>query len=458
MTRSARRVPSPLLVILACAALAWRCGMPPAELSDDAGIADDRPVEEDGGGNLAADEDGGADADAGMVDLDAGLEDTDAGMEDAGSGLPTCVQPSSCPHLSISEGSGLHAVNRCSFSLSGNNRDPKRVALIQRLDQVLPVVAPAAVAADGNRQATRLSAASVPEVTHFRTGFAWNSGDDGVTYWTPQGITGSADANASGLVGGKRIVLVSWYFNPTNAGTSYNAGVRISFVDLTDPANIRYRHALLVEPYSSNGVTTFRSVVQHAGGLVWVGDLLYVPATSTGFRVFDMSHIFRVSTGSKTIGRSSSGAYYAYDYKYVIPEIGRYTLASSSCPLTFSYASLDRSTTPPALVSGEYDATAFDGMLVRWRVFNGGISPEQAWAVGQNRAQGGLTWARKTYLSCSSQKGTNLGKLYKVGVGSSTTHGYPRGVEDLYYEPGRDELWTNTEVANDRYAFSVQLP
>ena len=43
--------------------------------------------------------------------------------------------------------------------------------------------------------------------------FGWNSGDQNVDYWIPQGLTGSADASASGLVGGREVVLASWYYD-----------------------------------------------------------------------------------------------------------------------------------------------------------------------------------------------------------------------------------------------------
>ena len=64
------------------------------------------------------------------------------------------------------------------------------------------------VVEDGNRKVRSLSGAhavsGVPGVTG---GFRWNSGDDNVSYWVPQGLTGAADASDNGFVGGHRVLL-----------------------------------------------------------------------------------------------------------------------------------------------------------------------------------------------------------------------------------------------------------
>ncbi len=77
------------------------------------------------------------------------------------------------------------------------------------------------------------------------------------------------------LVDGRRIVLVSWYYTPP-AGSTYEKGVRVAFVDVTTPATPTYRFALLVEPTGTVAAPNFVPVTVHAGGLVWFGNLLYV--------------------------------------------------------------------------------------------------------------------------------------------------------------------------------------
>ena len=45
---------------------------------------------------------------------------------------------------------------------------------------------------------------------------------------------------------------------------------------------------LLVSPTMQGNVPSFAALKIHAGGLAWIGDRLYVPVTTGGFRVFDL--------------------------------------------------------------------------------------------------------------------------------------------------------------------------
>jgi len=85
----------------------------------------------------------------------------------------------------------------------------------------------------------------------------------------PQGITTSSDAPGSGVYEDRKAVLVSWY----STGVDGEKGVRISFVNRTDPLNPGYRHVLLVEPYTSGGVHSYRAVNIHAGARLRPGGL-----------------------------------------------------------------------------------------------------------------------------------------------------------------------------------------
>jgi hypothetical protein len=382
--------------------------------------------------------------------------------------LAECSAAPDCTRTDVPANSGLHRLDRCTYRLKGKTVDPARAALIQNLTTKLTRVSVGDVTADGNRTARVLTASDVARVSGFEQGFAWNDGDNGVLYWTPQGVTGSADSSASGKVDGKRVLLVAWYYDATKTDTpSLDKGVRISFVDLTTPGTVTYRHALLVDPILEGAQTSFRQVSVHAGGLAWSGRYLFVPATSSGFLVFDLGNILTVETDQDRIGwDAASGKYFAFGYKYVIPKVGEYRLAEGSCPLSFSYVSLDRSSSPPALVSGEYNVDRYDGRMIRWPfdlatgilgTANERVLPMNAFVSGHRRVQGGLMHQGKTYFSCSSQDGA-YGKLYRADIGESQGFPWVDGPEDLYLEGPLNQLWTATEDVLDRYAFSVRPP
>lgn len=120
-----------------------------------------------------------------------------------------------------------------------------------------------------NREGTTLPEATefeVADIDPYHTGFRWNSGDQDVTYWMPQGITGSANAFAEGTTPEwRKLLLVSWYCDEDDDFASsrisipghcvdqgnddHDKGVRISLVDVTDWPTVTYRHVVLVEPF-----------------------------------------------------------------------------------------------------------------------------------------------------------------------------------------------------------------
>ena len=78
-------------------------------------------------------------------------------------------------------------------------------------------------------------------------------------------------------------------------------GARLTFVDLTDPEAIRYRHVLLVEPFlHDDGAVDVRPVAVHAGGIVWHGGHVHVAGTTRGFSSFRLDDIVRVPVGDPT--------------------------------------------------------------------------------------------------------------------------------------------------------------
>ncbi|GID91482.1 hypothetical protein ACFQFC_10190 [Amorphoplanes digitatis] len=299
--------------------------------------------------------------------------------------------------------------------------------------------------------------------------FCWDPGDSKVAYWVPQGITGSSDTDDDGLWGEKRLIAVSWHYDKAVAGTSADKGVRISLVDRVTG---RYRHVLLVEP-TRTATPNFTAVPIHAGGLAWLGHYLYVADTRYGLRVFDMERILEVDTGEDVIGRQG-GAYYAYTYQYVVPQVASYRQAtpppSGTCVpqpdgLCFSSLALDRSTTPDTLVVGEYrdgrsaDAAIDGGRVVRYPVVSdtrrlvlasGKAVPLDAVTLPKSNVQGAQTWKGRYLAGRSSLFKHSF--MYSGPPGAAmVTNSWAIGGEDLYHEHGAGitagKLWSVTEHA-----------
>lgn len=379
----------------------------------------------------------------------------------------TCATAAAtCPVVpaAFAAGAGLRVVDRCAFPMRPAAGFGGNAGLIDALEKITTKTAPAAVAADGNRIATAVTAVpgGPPGVDY---AFRWNAEDDASTTWIPQGITGTPDAEATGLSGGKRIVLVSFCED-----TTLGKGVRVAFVDVTNPAAPRYRLALLVEPAGSAAAPSFAPVDSHAGGIVWFGSKLYVAQTGTGFRVFDMSRILEVAVDQDVIGCTATTCR-AGLYKYVIPQIGVYAERGACAPI-FSWVSLDRSTTPPSLVSGEYcSATAcagrFAGKALRWpldpatdllvrRDAASTTWPTEAFLLGETQVQGGASRGG-TYLLSSSAPAGGGGALYRVKPGKSATSVFADAPEDLMVEGTKGLLWGLTEAAGARVVFAAKL-
>lgn len=394
-----------------------------------------------------------------------------AGGEGGGPVADACVGTNpACPsNAPTSAGKGLVTINRCAFPMVDQDTWSAKAAVITALDAKLPVASLSDVLLDLNRTAVTISSAQLPGgVAGFKSGFRWNDGDEAVEYWIPQGLTGSADATAQGTLGGHQVLLVASYYNKdADPGSTAEKGVRIAVVDVSvsPPA---YRFALLVDPVAGQ-IPSFAPITIHAGGIVWFDKYLYVADTSRGFRVFDLEHIFQVSTTKDTLGYdAATQTYQAHSYKYVIPQINLYKHASACGPI-FSFVALDRSTTPPSLISGEYcNGTtacggAFDGRLFRWPLdpATGRLAPPKttypanAYYAGQANVQGGVAHAGTFYLSSSAPAGAG-GALYVIPAGAkSTTFSWVDSPEDLIYDGSKKRIWGLSEGLSQRYVFSV---
>lgn len=396
---------------------------------------------------LVADAEGTSDAAA----------DTSVFVDPCTTATPVC---SPTPPATLTEGSGLLAVDRCAFPLAPVAGFGANGALLTALEALAPKVTMAAVLADTNRVATRVTTApgNPPGLAY---ALRWNAEDNASVDWIPQGLTGSADADPTGLVAGKRVVLVSFY---EDAGLE--KGVRIAITDVTDPDAPRYRFALLVEPTGSAANPSFKQVDIHAGGLVWFGSKLYAAQTGTGFRVFDMSRILQVAVDQDLVGCTGATCR-AGLYKYVIPQIGTYAHKSACAPI-FSWVSLDRTSTPLSLVSGEYCsgtacAAPLAGRVFRWPLeastglLRGATTfPTEAFLTSHRQVQGGAGRSGAFYLS-SSAPVAGGGALYRVKVGKSATSTFLDAPEDLMVDEGRGWLWGLSEGAGNRVVAAMTL-
>ena len=385
------------------------------------------------------------------------------GVDDDCDGTSDAPSPASCPDpssLPLVEGDGLYEVDASGFVLYDEDDWATADTLLDALETMLPVATVGDVIASKNRDGDPLTSADVPRATGFARGFDWNSGDESVDYWWPQGITGSFDADPSGLVDGEEVVAVSWYFEDASAD---ERGVRVSFADISSTSDIDYRHALLVKPSGTASDPQFEAVNVHAGGIAWVGDYLYVADTNNGLRVFDMTRILEVSTDVEELG-CTSGTCRAFGYKYVIPQVTRYVMPDCGCSTVFSFVSYDPSSSPPSLVTGEYSSSTVEGLLVRWPLdpatglLAGGsyTTASETFVSQQDRVQGAASYDGEWWLSCSSQSGS-YGKLYNVTTSGSTGYTWMYGPEDLAVDPLNGWLWSTTEQVDERYTFAVDL-
>jgi len=389
------------------------------------------------------------------VDSAADVATTEVGKTD--SAVPSCAAAAPCPATpaGLTEGGGPRAIERCAFSLKDDGKPYE--AAIAGLAAVLKKVSVADVLGDLNRTAPAITAAKLPGVPGFQRGFAWDADDEGKEWWIPQGLTGSFDANATGTVGGKKVVAVTWYYDiAKHPGSTGEKGIRLSFADVSG-TTVQYRHLLLVLPKIAAGRADFDPIDIHAGGVAWVGDKLWVVDTGSGIRVFDLSRIFQVATDKDSIGWDGA-AYQGGLYKYVVPQVG-FWVDGSKCNPVFSFVALDKTTS--SLVTGEYSATAITGRVLSWPVdlATGVMGPttwaEGAWVMGQRQVQGAVTHSGTFYFS-SSAPAAGKGVLYVTRVGKKTlSYPWADAPEDLMFDTKANQLWGASEGLNARWVFAV---
>ncbi|WP_210502732.1 hypothetical protein [Nocardioides xinjiangensis] len=301
-----------------------------------------------------------------------------------------------------------------------------------------------------------------------REAYRWDAHDERDVQWYPQGISTSADASDTEDVGGRRLLVTTWY---STGRDRVKRGSRVTFVDLDSG---RYRHVLLVSPVLDDaGTLTLRPTGIHAGGVVWAGAYLHVAATSRGFVTARVDDIMRVPGGDGHPGRFGieGTSVHSFGHRYVLPVRSTYRAYTDEGhqQLRYSFASLDRRSDPPALVAGEYAAgrsaagttrlaryrldpatwqlsTGEDGYSRPLAVDEGGVRQMQGVVVASGRYHVSVSHGRWMPGSvCSGQPGSMRERRWVL----------PMGPEDLSYWPSTDRIWSVTEHPRRRWIVAM---
>ncbi|KAF8539209.1 hypothetical protein BDD12DRAFT_110108 [Trichophaea hybrida] len=313
-------------------------------------------------------------------------------------------------------------------------------------------------------------------------GFRWaqqSPADESNTIWQPQGISTSYDTGFAGGVvhGNSDVLIVSWNDerNKTGAATEAGKGVRVTFVrkGTADnmPENRGYIHALLVEPFVTDGKPDFKELQNViSGGIVWRGDWLFVTDDKLGVRVFDLTHIWKVkySTGG-SVGKQGND-YWGGEYPFVIPQARVYnTVLPKGTTFAPHSASLDRNSTPPCIMIGESTSPGKNSTFAKFQLDNDTnlfnpdssnntiVTAQWAWQTNIQNAKG-LVFAKDHYFITSNDGDDVQGDLYQWQPGSwAATYAktFPPGVQGISYKPAGDELWVVGNIPGKRYIMAL---
>ncbi|QCX26753.1 hypothetical protein [Nocardioides jishulii] len=297
---------------------------------------------------------------------------------------------------------------------------------------------------------------------------AFDRHDQADRVWWPQGVTTSADADPTGTVEGRRVVVTTWY---AKAEAGVGRGSRLTFLDLD---TLRYRHVLLVEPVvDAEGRLELRPVRIHAGGVVWAGPWFHVAATARGFVSCHVGDLMRVADDNAhpdeigVFDEESGGRVSSFGHHYVLPVRFAHRAYSDegNVPLRYSFLSLDRSTQPPGLLAGEYGRNdqstrlaQFDLDAETWlpQTDESGLSRPVLHEAGTVQMQGAVIARGRHHISVS--RGPSPGTIFTGQPGRLRRHRFatPMGPEDLSYWPETDTLWSVSEWPRTRWIYSMR--
>ncbi|MFH8713904.1 hypothetical protein [Streptomyces zaomyceticus] len=330
------------------------------------------------------------------------------------------------------------------------------------------------------------------DTAHSIGGFCWNTADDTSREWTPQGFTGSHDAQPTGTWNGKYVYMASWH-------NKANTRARVSVVDNSSPTVApKYHHILLVDPYGSGAGANYRAVGDptsgakpfpgaHADGISWYGNKLFV-ATGHQIQVYDLRNLLKVNAGTENgpvgivDGQAQGGG-----HSWVLPMIGIYSNApaGSACTDTtpcLTSLSLDRTGTD-SLVTSEFAARG-GRPVVRWPLaaadalldtdgadnHTGQVTANAAYRVPIWKVQGAATDGTYYYFSgeCPAYAGTTDSDVpycihrAKPGEAPHVLTEAPPLTQNLSWSPSAGRLWGINERADysvgKRVIFTLNPP
>ncbi|MER6140470.1 hypothetical protein ABT174_10460 [Streptomyces sparsogenes] len=331
--------------------------------------------------------------------------------------------------------------------------------------------------------------------TYTYDGFCWDTTDDNTSAysegggWHPQGLTASHDATGD-TVGGHHLYAASWYYG--DKATGKNQYARVTFAESTGDA-VSYGHVLLVKPTGNGTAGSFTPITNvHADGLTWYGNKLYV-ANGGELLVFDTQYLWRVSSLGGAVG-VDHGTSSARWHQWALPLVARYVsdgapadnpraCPGGSGPVCLGSLSLDRSSTPHALVSGEYrgHSAGAGGRVVRWPLNDATDLP-----LADSGATVGTTTARAAYTTPVFQMQgvatdgtwyymagecptaydpdpTDTGSYSCIhrarpGAAPSVLTRAPSLTQNLSYSRASGRLWGHNEWTGHRVVFSIDPP
>ena len=288
-------------------------------------------------------------------------------------------------------------------------------------------------------------------------GFRWNEGDRETEKWYPQGIATSSDAAAEDGREDRDVVAVAWYAKKS-ATSDASLGTRVSFVDITDQFQPRYRHVLLLQPVTdpASAIVTWQRLRLHAGGLVWFGRTLLVADTRGGLRSFALDDVIRVA--ALAFG----------GYRYVLPERTAYRAQFDDGfePFRFSFVSLGRDGEDQVLVTGEYGKDGqttrlatfeFDPVGAGVRLTDGEAHPLRLDLDGLEHMQG-VTSVDSTFYISTSRGRFRRGSMWTRRAGETAREHkatLTAGPEDLSYWHQRDQIWCCSEYPGKRFVYAM---
>ncbi len=296
--------------------------------------------------------------------------------------------------------------------------------------------------------------------------YTWDAYDRRDHNWYPQGISTSADASDTEDIGGRKVLVTTWY---SSGKDGVRRGSRVSFLDLE---TLKYRHVLLVSPvFDEEGTLQLRPMNIHAGGIVWAGGYLHIAATRRGFVTARVDDIMRVSGDDEhpdEIGFDGQRVA-SYGHRYVLPVRFTYKAFTDDGhqKLRYSFLSLDRRSDPPALLAGEYNVGTAPNRLARyqldpttWQLQTGedGFSrPLEVDEGGVVQMQGAALAGGRYHVTVSHGPFVP-GTIYAGSWGKLRPKrlAMPMGPEDLTYWPSTDRLWSLTEHPRRRWIVSMK--